>query len=109
MATTTLKVAKVGNSRGVRLPAAVLRRYRIGETVIMEETSEGILLRPAGETIKKLSWEDTATAMAGSGEDWSEWDQTAADGLDSLPWSPTGRVAPEGRRASDRKRGGKRR
>jgi antitoxin component of MazEF toxin-antitoxin module len=86
MATMQLKIARIGNSRGVRLPAASLRRYRIGETVVMEERSEGILLRPSGPAVKKLSWEDTARAMAASAEDWSAWDVTADDGLGDLPW-----------------------
>ncbi len=90
MATMKLKVARIGNSRGVRLPAASLRRYRIGETVVMEERSEGILLRPTGPVVEKLSWEDTAREMAASREDWSAWDTAAADGLDDVPW-PTGR------------------
>jgi antitoxin component of MazEF toxin-antitoxin module len=86
MATMKLKVARIGNSRGVRLPAASLRRYRIGETVLMEERSDGILLRPTGPAVEKLSWEDTAREMAASREDWRAWDTTAADGLDELPW-----------------------
>ena len=90
-----LKVARIGNSRGVRLPAASLRRYRIGETVLMEERSEGILLRPTGPAVEKLSWEETAREMAASREDWSAWDPTASDGLDDLPWQAdkTRRVA----------------
>ncbi len=86
MANVKLKVARIGNSRGVRLPAASLRRYRIGDTVVMEERSEGILLRPTGPVVEKLSWEDTARAMAASHEDWSAWDATIADGLNDLPW-----------------------
>jgi antitoxin component of MazEF toxin-antitoxin module len=39
MATVRLKVARIGNSRGVRLPAASLRRYRIGETVVIRSES----------------------------------------------------------------------
>jgi len=95
MATMTLKVARIGNSRGVRLPAASLRRYRIGEAVVMEERSEGILLRPTGPAVEKLSWEDTAREMTASREDWSAWDAVAADGLDDLPWDAdrAGRVA----------------
>ena len=81
-----LKVARIGNSRGVRLPIASLRRYRIGDTVLMEEKSEGILLRPTGPVVEKLSWEDTARAMAASGEDWNAWDASAGDGLEDLPW-----------------------
>jgi antitoxin component of MazEF toxin-antitoxin module len=86
MATMKLKVARIGNSRGVRLPAASLRRYRIGETVVMEEKSEGILLRPSGPVVQKLSWEETAREMAASREDWSAWDIAAADGLHDVPW-----------------------
>jgi len=95
MTTMKLKVARIGNSRGVRLPAASLRRYRIGETVVMEERSDGILLRPTGPVVEKLSWEETARAMAASHEDWSAWDTAAADGLDDLPWQAgrKGRVA----------------
>ena len=81
-----LKVARIGNSRGVRLPAASLRRYRIGESVLMEERSEGILLRPTGPAVEKLSWEETVREMAASREDWSAWDTVAADGLDALAW-----------------------
>jgi antitoxin component of MazEF toxin-antitoxin module len=95
MAIMKLKVARIGNSRGVRLPAASLRRYRIGNTLLMEERTEGILLRPTGSSVEKLSWEDTAREMAASREDWSAWDKAAADGLDNLPWqgSRKGRVA----------------
>jgi antitoxin component of MazEF toxin-antitoxin module len=85
--TQELKVSRIGNSRGVRLPAPTLERYCIGETVLMEERSDGILLRPAGRSAAMLSWEDTADQMAASAEDWSEWDAAASDGLDAVPWT----------------------
>ena len=111
MAITKLKVARIGNSRGVRLPAASLRRYRIGATVLMEERSEGILLRPTGPVVEKLSWEETAREMAASREDWSAWDAAAADGLGDLPWRPDrkGRVAEPRTRYRARPGPGKRR
>jgi len=84
-----LKVTRIGNSRGVRIPAATLARYHVDERVVMEERSDGILLRPVGEAISKLSWEETAREMAAAGEDWTEWDATAADGLEAVPWTPT--------------------
>ena len=68
------------------MPAASLKRYRIGGVVLMEEKSEGILLRPMGPIVEKLSWEDTAREMAASHEDWGEWDVTDADGADGIPW-----------------------
>jgi len=111
MATMKLKVSRIGNSRGVRLPAASLRRYRIGETVLMEERSEGILLRPTGPVVEKLSWEDTAREMAASRADWGAWDTAAADGLDDLPWRADmkGRVAEPATRYRARPGPGKRR
>jgi antitoxin component of MazEF toxin-antitoxin module len=81
-----LKVARIGNSRGVRLPAPTLERYRIGATVVMEERSDGILLRPPGSVSPKLSWEETAREMSAEAEDWGAWDVTVADGLDEIPW-----------------------
>lgn len=94
MRTQELKVARIGNSRGVRLPASSLKRYSVGSVMIMEERAEGILLRPAGPAVEKLTWEDTAREMAVMVEDWSEWDETDVDGLDSVPWeaSKGGRV-----------------
>ena len=89
MKTMELKVARIGNSRGVRLPAATLRRYRIGKVVIMEEKIEGLLLRPSKPGMEKLSWEDTAREMAAGGEDWREWEALNADGLAHAPWDPS--------------------
>ena len=86
MKTIELSVARIGNSRGVRIPATTLARYRIGTTVVMEERSDGILLRPCGPASAKLSWDETARAMAAAGEDWTECDSTAADGQEDTPW-----------------------
>ena len=95
MKSTELKVTRIGNSRGIRLPAATLARYEIGDTIIMEETLEGILLRPHGSPIRKLSLAETAEQMAAAHETWSEWEVTDADGLDQIPWDerPTRQVA----------------
>lgn len=104
MTSIELKVTRIGNSRGVRIPAGTLERYRVGETLIMEERSDGILLRPPGAATAKLSWEETARAMAASAEDWSDWDQLA-DGLDAVPWEP---VKPRRVAESTPKRGSRR-
>ena len=86
MKVTALKVSKIGNSRGVRIPADTLKRYGVGDTLIMEERADGILLRVSRAGADKLSWSETAAAMVRSSEDWSEWDATTADGLDDIPW-----------------------
>jgi antitoxin component of MazEF toxin-antitoxin module len=82
MKTKELKITRIGNSRGIRIPAEILRRYHIGSSVLMEERSECILLRPAGPIQEKLSWEETAQEMAVSREDWSEWGGTLSDGIE---------------------------
>ena len=84
MKTVVLKVSRIGNSRGIRLPAGMLRKYHITDTVIAEEMSDEIVLRAGRPTARKLSWEDTAQAMAGAKEDWSDWNSVQGDGLHEL-------------------------
>lgn len=38
---------KIGNSKGVRIPASLLKEYDFEDEVILELTEEGILLKPA--------------------------------------------------------------
>ena len=78
--TIELKVVAIGNSRGVRLPKAVLDKYAIKGELVLEERAEGLLLRSKSD--KRLSWEDTFREMAKEREDWSDLDATMADGLD---------------------------
>ncbi len=82
--TLEAKVIAIGNSRGVRLPRAVLAKYAIGDAVLLEEREDGLLLR--GKDDPRLSWEDTYKAMAREREDWSDLDATIHDGLDKDSW-----------------------
>ncbi|HEY5086290.1 MAG TPA: AbrB/MazE/SpoVT family DNA-binding domain-containing protein [Gemmatimonadaceae bacterium] len=91
MKPTELRITRIGNSRGIRLPAETIKRYGIGDTIIMEQRSDGIFLRPSGPATEKLSWEDTAREMEAAAEDWSDWDAVSGDGLDEIPWD-TARV-----------------
>lgn len=83
-----LKIIAIGNSRGVRLPQALLRRYGMADEITLEELPEGLLLR--GSASAKLSLKQTFTEMAreqAAGlEDWRDLDGTAADGLDHIKW-----------------------
>ena len=110
MKTIELKVAPIGNSRGVRLPAETLKRYGIDASVVMEERSDGILLRRVGPAAVKLSGEDTAREMAASGEEWSDWDAAAGDGLAEIPWEAgrTRRMAESKASYRSKRRAGKR-
>ncbi len=75
-----LKLIAIGNSRGIRLPKVLLEKYGWSDTLVVEETDDGVLLRSG--TVDKLPWEDTYRAMAAEREDWSDLDVTLADGLE---------------------------
>ena len=79
-----LKVVRIGNSRGVRLPKTLLDKYAIGDDVVVEEREDGLLLRSKKD--RRLSWEDTFREMAHEREDWSDLDAILKDGLDTDPW-----------------------
>ena len=86
MQSQTLKVVRIGNSRGVRLPVPLRSHCRIGHAVIAERTAEGILLRPTRDG--RLSWEDTFRATGAEqrkkGDEFSDFESTAGDGLAAL-------------------------
>ena len=79
-----VKLVAVGNSRGLRLPRELLRRYSIADTLMVEERADGILLR--GMRQDKVSLEQTFAEMATAQEDWRDMDTAEADGLGSVPW-----------------------
>jgi antitoxin component of MazEF toxin-antitoxin module len=84
MKTTELPVTRIGNARGVRLPADVLRRYQIGDTVLLEQRPDEIVLRPKAPRNQKLTWAETYQQMAQADEDWSDW-ESLPEGLRDLP------------------------
>lgn len=78
--TRDIKIVHIGNSLGVRLPKNLLQKYGFTHSLILEETSQGLLLRKKQDD--KLSWVDTYKVMADEGEDWKEYDQILLDGLE---------------------------
>lgn len=75
-----IKLITIGNSKGIRLPKALLQKYGWSDSLVMEETEMGISLY--GKEGNKLSWQETYRAMAAEGEDWGDLDATIADGLE---------------------------
>ena len=80
MATRDIKLIDIGNSKGIRIPKVLLQKYGWGDSLVLEETEEGIFLYSNEKN--KLSWKETYRAMASDREDWSDLDATVADGLD---------------------------
>jgi antitoxin MazE len=79
---TELKLSRIGNSRGIRLPSSLLKRYQIEDVVLVEEHADSFTLRP--KRTKKLSWRDTAMEMAREKESWKDFDTAVGDGLDEI-------------------------
>ena len=82
--TMTLRLMKIGNSKGIQIPEELIQRYHIGAELELTETTSGILLQPT--RLKKLTLDESLDAMAKEfAENQAElkiWDATIADGLD---------------------------
>jgi antitoxin MazE len=74
------KLVPIGNSKGVRIPKALLQKYGLKNSLLIEETDKGLLLRNKEES--KLSWEDTYKTMSNEKENWDDFDTTLLDGLE---------------------------
>ena len=77
--TRDIKLIAIGNSKGIRLPKALLQKYGWNDSLVLEETEEGIILY--GREESKMSWRETCRSMAADPEDWSDLEATVADGL----------------------------
>lgn len=75
-----IKLVPIGNSKGVRIPKALLQKYGLKNSLLIEETDKGLLLRNKEES--KLSWEDTYKIMANEKENWDDFNTTLLDGLE---------------------------
>jgi antitoxin MazE len=73
------KLVSIGNSKGLRIPKALIQKYGLKNSLLIEETDRGLLLRNKEES--KLSWEETYKAMASQRENWEDFDATLFDGL----------------------------
>ena len=78
--TRGVRLIAIGNSRGIRIPKVLREKYGWSESILVEETEEGLLLRRDPDD--KLSWKETYKAMAAADEDWSDLEVATADGPD---------------------------
>ncbi len=74
------KLVPIGNSKGVRIPKALLQKYGLKNPLLIEETDKGLLLRNKEES--KLSWGDTYKTMANEKENWDDFGTILLDGLE---------------------------
>lgn len=81
-----VRIIKIGNSQGIRLPKKILDLYGLKEGAELEirEEPQGILLEPEHRPYT-LSREEAYREMAAEKEErleWEAWDSTSGDGID---------------------------
>lgn len=61
-------LVSIGNSKGVRIPATLLRQYQITDEVELLPGKNEIIIRPAARTARK-GWDEAFAAMHRVGDD----------------------------------------
>jgi len=75
-----IKLVPIGNSKGIRIPKTLIEKHSLNDSLLLEETESGLLIRNKEDG--KLSWQDTYKAMANEKEDWNDFGTTLLDGLE---------------------------
>jgi antitoxin component of MazEF toxin-antitoxin module len=73
------KPIQIGNSKGARIPARLIRSYHLDRGFIMKPVQEGILIEPAADS--KLTLEESFAAMASDQSDKKNALEWAGSGL----------------------------
>ncbi len=72
-----LKIIKIGNSKGVRIPKAVLEKYKMKDSVILILKDDGLFLKPVDHSRK--DWEAAFKQMHENGDDQLLFDDVFED------------------------------
>ncbi len=76
-------VVRIGNSRGIRIPKALLEECRLRDSVELEVQNNHLVIRPAAKP--RSGWEEAFRQMAREGDDLlvdkktlsaTRWDRT---------------------------------
>ncbi len=79
------KLVSIGNSRGIRLPAAVIKACGFGEELEMRVEGGVVTLAPAHG--QREGWDEAFKAMAESGDDRALLDEDAGTTFDNEEWT----------------------
>ena len=73
-----INLVKIGNSRGIRLPKAIVEQAQLTGELDLEVSEGAIIIRCAKQA--RAAWEEAAIACHGAGEDRLDvWDATTSD------------------------------
>lgn len=80
-----LNVVRIGNSRGIRIPKAILEQCQIGDQVDLEVEDGRIILEPKNKTPRE-GWGKAFKAMASNEDDALLIDDSVDIELDDWEW-----------------------
>jgi antitoxin MazE len=63
-----IKIVKIGNSKGIRIPKSLLRQTGIGEEVTIEVKDNQIILKAINSSVRS-GWESAFIKMNSMGDD----------------------------------------
>lgn len=74
-----VKLVRIGNSQGVRLPKAVIDQVRLGQDLDLQVSGGAIIIRPTRRV--REGWAEAAAECRKANDDRaaSEWDSTIGD------------------------------
>ena len=77
-------IVRIGNSRGLRIPKAVLDQVGIGDIVDLTVEEGRLVVRPVARP--RAGWAEAAAAMAAAGDD-ALLDPETATAFDEADWA----------------------
>ncbi|MEM6525943.1 MAG: AbrB/MazE/SpoVT family DNA-binding domain-containing protein [Bacteroidota bacterium] len=81
-----VKLVQIGNSKGVRLPKAVIERHDLSGDLELIDTDDGLLIKPVSES--RLGWEGAfskANSEKDQDDDFSDFLAVTED-FDNKEW-----------------------
>lgn len=77
-----VKIVRIGNSKGIRLPKSLLEQYNMKDEVLLETKKNAVVIRPLENP--RAGWEESYKSMRSRGDDRlldketiveTEWDE----------------------------------
>jgi antitoxin MazE len=81
------KVINIGNSKGIRIPKAILQQARLENEVILEVSTNGLLIKPEKQKHKaREGWEQQFKQAVKESKSENLWGNTSND-FDKEDWT----------------------
>jgi antitoxin MazE len=80
---TTARIVRIGNSRGIRVPKALLEQAQLPDEVELHAEPGRLIVQPVHRT--RAGWAEAAAQMHERGDDWP-LDVPAGNRFDSEEW-----------------------